>query len=123
MDEVSHEVGMGAKTLEGSLSGGSARVGDRNRADGLDRPQRLAPREPGVSAATAAMSRERPKTLGKPEETHATSQQATQDRRRIKELQRGVRRKDLALAETAALLVLSQKLKAALSNNGKGVVK
>ena len=32
------------------------------------------------------------------------------DRRRIKELERELRRKDKALAETAALLVLSKKL-------------
>ena len=34
------------------------------------------------------------------------------DRRRIKELERELRRKDKALAETAALLVLSKKLEA-----------
>jgi hypothetical protein len=35
-----------------------------------------------------------------------------QDRRRIKELERELQRKDKALAETAALLVLSKKLEA-----------
>lgn len=37
---------------------------------------------------------------------------AKADRRRIKELERDLRRKDKALAETAALLVLSKKLEA-----------
>ena len=36
----------------------------------------------------------------------------TQDRRRIKELERELRRKEKALAEAAALLVLSKKLEA-----------
>lgn len=44
-----------------------------------------------------------PYTAASPRETKA-------DRRRIKELERELRRKDKALAETAALLVLSKKL-------------
>jgi hypothetical protein len=36
--------------------------------------------------------------------------EARQDRRRVKELERELHRKDKALAETAALLVLSKKL-------------
>ena len=39
---------------------------------------------------------------------------------RIRELEREVRRKDRALAETAALLVLSRKLEAVFSNKDKG---
>ena len=42
-----------------------------------------------------------------------------QDRRRIKELERELLRKDRALAETAALLVLSKKVEA-IFNNGRG---
>lgn len=38
--------------------------------------------------------------------------QAKVDRRRIKELERDLRRKDKALAETAALLMVSKKLEA-----------
>lgn len=38
--------------------------------------------------------------------------QSKQDRRRIQELERELRRKEKALAETAALLVLSKKLEA-----------
>ena len=47
-----------------------------------------------------------------PEERSASPQQTKQDRRRIKELERELRRKDKALAETAALLVLSKKVAA-----------
>lgn len=48
--------------------------------------------------------------LGEPRAAGATD--ARQDRRRIKELERELNRKDKALAETAALLVLSKKLSA-----------
>jgi transposase len=57
--------------------------------------------------------------LPEPEEARASPQQTKQDRRRIKELEREVRRKDKALAETAALLVLSKKLEAVF-NKDKG---
>ena len=46
--------------------------------------------------------------LAAPEEARASPQQTQHDRRRIKELERELRRKDRALAETAALLVLSK---------------
>jgi len=56
--------------------------------------------------------------LGEP---HAASAvEARQDRRRVKELERELHRKDKALAETAALLVLSKKL-AAVFNDGEDV--
>jgi hypothetical protein len=42
----------------------------------------------------------------------ASPQQAKQGRRRIRELEREARREDKALAETAALLVLSRKVDA-----------
>ena len=48
--------------------------------------------------------------LGEPRETESAA--AKQERRRIKELERELHRKDKALAETAALLVLSKKLQA-----------
>jgi hypothetical protein len=57
--------------------------------------------------------------LAEPEEVRASPQQTKQDRRRIKELEREVRRKDKALAETAALLVLSKKVEA-IFNKDKG---
>lgn len=56
------------------------------------------------SSATAA--------LAEPEEARASPQATRQDRKRIKELERELLRKDRALAETAALLVLSKKVAA-----------
>lgn len=50
--------------------------------------------------------------LTAPEELRASPQQTRHDHRRIKELERELRRKEKALAETAALLVLSKKLSA-----------
>ena len=50
--------------------------------------------------------------LAEPEEARASPQSTRQDRKRIKELERDLRRKNAALAETAALLVLSKKLEA-----------
>lgn len=48
----------------------------------------------------------------------AGAKEAREDRRRIKELERELRRKDKALAETAALLVLSKKV-AAIFHKGE----
>ncbi len=56
--------------------------------------------------------------LSEPEESRASAQQTQQDKRRIKELERELRRKDAALAEAAALLVLSKKV-AAIFNKGE----
>jgi len=48
--------------------------------------------------------------LAEPEEARASPQATRHDKRRIKELERDLLRKDRALAETAALLVLSKKV-------------
>ena len=48
--------------------------------------------------------------LADPEEARASPQATRSDRKRIKELERELLRKDRALAETAALLVLSKKV-------------
>jgi len=53
--------------------------------------------------------------LAAPEELRASPQATRQDRKRIKELERELLRKDRALAETAALLVLSKKVQAIFS--------
>ena len=45
-----------------------------------------------------------------PEEVRASPQATRKDRKRIKELERELLRKDRALAETAALLILSKKV-------------
>jgi transposase len=54
--------------------------------------------------------------LGEPRA--ASAAEARQDRRRVKELERELHRKDKALAETAALLVMSKKLKAVFHDGG-----
>lgn len=54
-----------------------------------------------------------------PEDARASPQATRPDRKRIKELERELRRKDSALAETAVLLVLSRKT-AAIFNKHKG---
>ena len=56
--------------------------------------------------------------LAQPEEARASPQATRQDKKRIKELERELLRKDRALAETAALLVLSKKV-AAIFNKGE----
>lgn len=53
--------------------------------------------------------------LADPEEARASPQATRQDKKRIKELERELLRKDRALAETAALLVLSKKVAAIFS--------
>lgn len=53
--------------------------------------------------------------LAAPEELRASPQATRADRKRIKELERELLRKDRALAETAALLVLSKKVQAIFS--------
>jgi hypothetical protein len=54
----------------------------------------------------------------RPHESGDNYLDARRDRRRIKELEREVRRKDRALAETAALLVLSKKVEAIFHRGG-----
>ena len=56
--------------------------------------------------------------LANPEDARASPQATRADRKRIKELERDLLRKDRALAETAALLVLSKKV-AAIFNKGE----
>ena len=56
--------------------------------------------------------------LAEPEEARASPQATRQDKKRIKELECELLRKDRALAETAALLVLSKKV-AAIFNKGE----
>jgi transposase len=55
--------------------------------------------------------------LAEPEETRASPQATREDRKRIKELERDLRRKERALAEAAALLVLSKKVEAIFNRN------
>jgi hypothetical protein len=134
ISRVSQELGVSVSTLE------------RWRADALSRParervwtaaarlqaviataamdeaQRAAwCREQGIfpselkswqEAATAALSQ--------PEEARASPQETREDRKRIKELERDLRRKEKALAETAALLVLAKKVDAIFGDGEEG---
>ena len=126
LDDVAHEIGVSASTLE------------RWRSDALSRPasQRIWTAAARMDAvlSTAAMDeagksawcrasgvypqeleawrQAAMQALAEPEEVRASPKQTKQDRRRIKELERELRRKDKALAEAAALLVLSKKLEA-----------
>ena len=129
IDVVAREVGIGTDTLE------------RWREDARSRPARgrawtAAGRLEAV-VTTAAMNEADkgawcrshgvyPQELAKwrasattalaaPEELRASPQATRQDRKRIKELERELLRKDRALAETAALLVLSKKVQAIFS--------
>ena len=56
-----------------------------------------------LSSATAS--------LADPEDARASPQATRKDRKRIKELERELHRKDRALAETAALQVLSKRIR------------
>jgi hypothetical protein len=58
--------------------------------------------------------------LAAPGEARASPAQTKEDQRRIKELERELLRKDKALAEAAALLVLSKKCEAILHRNLQG---
>ena len=132
LEGVAHEIGVGVGTLE------------RWRSDALSRPARerawtaaarfdavlttAAMDEAAKSAwcctngvypqELAAWRQNATEALAEPEEARASPQQTKQDRRRIKELERELRYKDRALAETAALLVLSKKV-AAIFNKGE----
>lgn len=70
------------------------------------------PRQRCVPARAASWRQSATQVLAEPEEARASPQQTQQDRRRIKELERELRRKDRSLAETAALLALSKKVAA-----------
>lgn len=75
-------------------------------------------RESGVYAQQLQQWRDNAtQALAAPQEARASPMQTQEDRRRIKELERELRRKDKALAEAAALLVLSKKAEAIFNRN------
>lgn len=126
MDDVSREVGIGTDTLA------------RWRSDALSKPARdrawtAAARFDAVlttasmdevaksawcrahgtyAQQVATWQQSATQALADPGDKRFTPLQTKQDRRRIKELERELLRKDRALAETAALLVLSKKVSA-----------
>ena len=132
LEDVSHHVSIGVSTLE------------RWRSESLGRPARdrvwtAAARFDAV-LTTAAMDEAgkgawcrahgtyaqqladwqhcATQSLADPEEARASPLKTKQDRRRIKELERELLRKDRALAETAALLVLTKKVEAIFNKGG-----
>jgi transposase len=123
--EVSNKIGISTATLERwraeflaeAADGQPRRWSPAARLEaviataGLDETCRSAwCREHGVfPTALDAWKRDAIAGLGEPADDSAG---AKQEHRRIKELERELRRKDKALAETAALLVLSKKLQA-----------
>ena len=124
VDVVSREVGVSIGTLErwratalaDGSSGGSQRWTAAARLEAvittaaMDEAARSAwCREHGLfPAELEAWKRDAIAGLGEPRAGSAV--EARQDRRRVKELERELHRKDKALAETAALLVLAKKL-------------
>jgi transposase len=135
VEYVSREVGVSVATLErwranvlaaGSGGGGSQRWTAAARLQAviataaMDEATRSAwCREQGLYPAELdAWKQDAIAGLGEPRAASAV--EARQDRRRVKELERELHRKDKALAETAALLVLSKKL-AAVFTNGEDV--
>ena len=124
VDAVPREVGVSIGTLERwraeALAAGSSTGSQRWTAAArleavittaaMDETARSAwCREQGLfPAELEAWKRDAIAGLGDPRAASAT--EARQDRRRVKELERELHRKDKALAETAALLVLAKKL-------------
>jgi transposase len=130
IEVVSREVGVSLTTLErwraevlangsGAGSGGTgqrwtaaARLQAVIATAGMDEATRSAwCRAQGLySAELDAWKQDAIGGLGEPRA--ASAAEAREDRRRVRELERELHRKDKALAETAALLVLSKKLAA-----------
>ena len=129
VEVVSREVGVSVATLErwraGALANGAGdRGGGSQRWTAAARLEAVIATAAMDEAARSAWCREHglyPSELdgwkqdaiaGLGEPRAASAVEARQDRRRVKELERELHRKDKALAETAALLVLAKKLRA-----------
>ena len=126
IEEVSREVGVSVDTLErwrAQALTTPARERAWSAAARFDAVLTTAPmdeatrnawcREHGVyPQELAAWRASATQALAEPQEQRASPKETASDRRRIKELEGELRRKDKALAETAALLVLSKKLEA-----------
>ena len=128
VESVSRDVGVSAATLERWRAEALANAAGRQPGSGSQRWTAAARLEAVIATAAmdeatrSAWCREHglyPAELdgwkqdaiaGLGEPRGASAAEAKQDRRRIKELERELHRKDKALAETAALLVLSKKL-------------
>ncbi len=128
---VSREIGVGVDTLERWRAESLARPAKERvwtaaarleaviTTAAMDDASRSAwCRENGVYAQQLQQWRDNAvRALAAPEQVRASPSQTKEDRRRIKELEPEVRRKDKALAEAAALLVLSKKAEAIFNRN------
>ena len=124
--EVSREIGVSVATLERWRSQALASGSRERRWTAVARLEAVIGTASMDEAARSAWCREQGifpselerwrasavAALAEPEEARASPQATRRDHRRIKELERQLQRKDRALAETAALLVLSKKLTA-----------
>jgi transposase-like protein len=125
-EQLSREVGIGVETLERWRSEvqsrparervwtAAARLEAVIATAALDETQKSAwCREKGIYLKYLEQWRASAGTaLAQPEEVRASPQETRADKKRIKQLEAELRRKDKALAEAAALLVLSKKLSA-----------
>lgn len=131
VQSVSQEIGVSAATLERWRAEALSAV-DRDRVwtaaarlqavittAAMDEAQRSAwCRENGVYPSELQQWKENATTaLSEVPEERATPQQTRDARKRIEELERDLRRKEKALAETTALLVLSKKFEAILQQD------
>ena len=122
LDVVSQEMGIGVGTLErwraGGLARGCARLEAVITTAAMNEADKSAwCRERGVYPAELDKWRANCTTaLADPEDERASSQATRAHRQRIKEFERVLLRKDRALAETAAWLVLSKKVVSILNN-------
>ena len=129
VDVVSREVGVGIGTLERWREDAQTRPARGRAWSALARLEAVITTASMNEASKGAWCREHgvyPADLDKwrascttalidPQDAPASPQATRADRKRIKELERDLLRKDRALAETAALLVLSKKVSAIFS--------
>jgi len=133
-EAVSREIGIGVDTLERWRAESLTKPLDKREWTAAARLEAVITTAAMDEATRSAWCRENgvypqqlvewrtsaTQALAAPEEARASPSQTREDRRRIKELEREVRRKDKALAETAALLVLSKKCEAIFRRNMEG---
>jgi len=131
---VSREIGVGVSTLEkwrsqslgkpakGKVWTAAARLQAVIATAAMDEVSRSAwCRENGLYVHQLQQWKDSAtQSLAAPEESRASPLQTKADRRRIKELERELRRKESALAEAAALLILAKKTEAIFQRNMPG---
>ena len=129
VDTVAHELGVGVATLERWRSEALSLPRTERTWTAAARLEAVITTAPLDEMAKGAWCREQGlypsdltawrdqaiAALAGPTEARVRPEETRKDRRRLQELTREIRRKDKALAETAALLVLSKKLSAIFS--------